>query len=164
MHPGHRHDSVGRIEGRHVERRPAVQPVDRVARCDLAAQVVLADFRIEIADAKPPQAVLAGKVLDDADEPVDAIVAARVTRRADYHRHPEPTRREQHVLEIVLLPLQRARRDVRAERPRADIARSRLGADKIGRAAEPDLKTRRLDRRKAEMPVSPPPKFPTHRI
>ena len=39
------------------------------------------------------------------------------------------------------------------ERPRTDVARPGIGADQIGRAIEPDLKARRLDRRKAQMPV-----------
>jgi hypothetical protein len=97
--------------------------------------------------------MLAGEILDDADKPVDPAVAAGVAGRADDHRHAEPARRQQHVLEIVTLPLHRARRDVRAERPRTDITRPRIGADQIGRAIEPDLKARRLDRRKPEMPV-----------
>jgi len=126
---------------------------DHIARADFAAQIILADLRIEIADAEPRQAVLAGEVLDDADEPVDGAVAAGVTGRADDHRHAEPPRPQQHVLEIMPLPLHRARRDVRAERPRTDIARPRIGADQIRRAIEPDPKARRLDRRKPEMPV-----------
>ncbi len=115
--------------------------------------MVLTDFRIEITDAKPRQAMLAGEVLDDADEPVDPAIAAGVGGRADDHRHAEPVCPQQHVLEIVPLPLHRARRHVRAERPRTDIARPGIGADQVGRAVEPDLKARRLDRRKAEMPV-----------
>ena len=122
MHPGHRHDSLGRAERLRFERRPPVEPLDRVARRNLAVQILLADFRIEITDAEPRQSVLAREFLDDSDKPVDAAVAASVGRRADDHRHPEPVRRQQHVLEIVLLPLQRARGYIRAERPGTDIA------------------------------------------
>src|SRR5260370_4868255 len=120
--PGPPHDTVGSAEGRQVDRRPSVEPVDRVARRDLAAQIVLTDLRVEIADAEPRQAVLAGEVLYDADEPVDPAIAAGVGGRADDHRHAEPARPQQHVLQIVSLPLRPARRDVPAERPRTDIA------------------------------------------
>src|SRR5260370_5563881 len=85
VHPGHRHDTVGSAEGRQVERRPSVEPVDRVAPRDLAAQIVLTDLRVEIADAEPRQAVLAGEVLYDADEPVDPAIAAGVGGRPDAH-------------------------------------------------------------------------------
>ena len=50
------------------------------------------------------------------------MVAVAKLRRAQ--EHAEAARPQQHVLEIVPLPLHRARRDVRAERPRPDIARS----------------------------------------
>jgi hypothetical protein len=56
-------------------------------------------------------------------------------------------------LEIVDLPLPRARRGIRAERPWADITRSRIGADQIGLGCEPDLEAPGLDRRESEMPV-----------
>jgi hypothetical protein len=49
--------------------------------------------------------MLACEVLDDADEPVDPAVAADVAGRTDDHRHAEPARPQQHVLEIVPLPL-----------------------------------------------------------
>ena len=54
------------------------------------------------------ETVLAGEILDDADEPVHPAVAAGVAGRADDHRHAESAGRQQHVLEIVPLPLQRA--------------------------------------------------------
>ena len=84
---------------------------------------------------------------------VDAAVAAGVAGRADDHRHAEPASGQQHVLEIVDLPLPRARRGIRAERPWADITRSRIGADQIGLGCEPDLEAPGLDRRESEMPV-----------
>jgi len=90
-------------------------------------------------------------------KPVDPAVAAGVAGRADDHRHAEPPRPQQHVLEIMPLPLHRARREIRAERPRTDIARPRICADQIMRAIEPDPKARRLDRRKPEMPVGARP-------
>jgi hypothetical protein len=43
---------------------------------------------------------------------------AGVARGADDHRHTDPARREQHLLEIVRLPRQRAGRRIRGERSR----------------------------------------------
>ena len=97
--------------------------------------------------------MLAGKVSDDADEQIDPAVGAGVPGRADDHRHTETPRREQHRLEIVHLPLQRARRNIRAERYRPDIARSGIGADQIRLTVAADLKAAGLYRCKAQMSV-----------
>jgi hypothetical protein len=97
--------------------------------------------------------VLLGKVADNVDEQIDPAVAAGVPGGTDNHRHAEATRREQHRLEIVHLPLPRARRDVRAERHRPDIARPGIGADQIRLAVAANAKAAGLDRREAEMAV-----------
>jgi hypothetical protein len=47
VHAGHRDDPVGNAEGRQIEGWPSVEPVDRVARSDLAAQIGFADLRVE---------------------------------------------------------------------------------------------------------------------
>ena len=128
---------------------PRISP--SAAMCRRSA--ILADLRIEITDAKPRQPVLLGKVLDDPDEQIDSAVAAGVAGRADDHRHAEASRGEQHRLEIIHLPLPRARRDIGAERHRPDVARTRVGADQIRLALAADAKAAGLDRREAEMPV-----------
>src|SRR5205807_1975223 len=89
VNAGHRHDPVGGSESSQVERRPPVEPVNSVARSDFGAQIVVVDLRVEIADTEWAQAVLAGEILDDADEPVHPAVAAGVAGRADDHRHAE---------------------------------------------------------------------------
>ena len=54
-----------------------------------AMQCVFAHFGIEIADAKPGQCTIPGKVPDNADEQIDPAVGAGVPGRADDHRHAE---------------------------------------------------------------------------
>ncbi|MGA7862698.1 MAG: hypothetical protein WCA23_01660 [Stellaceae bacterium] len=122
MDAGHRDDALGRVQGGEIERRPTIETRNRVAGQDAPTLRVFAHLGIEVADAKPGQLVLIGKVPDDADEQINPPVGAGVPSRANDHRHAEASRREQHRLEIVHLPLQRARRDIRAERYRPDIA------------------------------------------
>ena len=109
MDAGHRDDPVGRLERGEIERRPRIEPGDRIAGSDAAAQNVPGDFGIEVADAELLQAAFAGKFPDDSDEQIDPAVGPGIARRAYDHRHVEAARRGQHRLEIVSLPLQRAR-------------------------------------------------------
>src|SRR5439155_6065987 len=87
--PSHGDDTLGRVQGGEVERRPRVEPRDLVASLDAPTQRILADLRIEITDAKPGQPVLLRKLANDADEQIDPAVAAGIAGRADDHRHAE---------------------------------------------------------------------------
>ncbi len=44
MHAGHRHDARGLVQFGLGQRRPSIQALDRIARTDLGAQIVLAHF------------------------------------------------------------------------------------------------------------------------
>ncbi len=59
------------------------------------------DLRIEPADAKRRQIVLAGEVANDRDEQSTRLLAPAVARRADHHRNAQPPCAEQHRFEIV---------------------------------------------------------------
>ena len=106
---GHRDDPVGPLERGDIEGWPLIESGDRIAGSDAAVQNVPGDFGIEVAHAELLQAAFAGKFLNDSDEQIDPAVGAGIARRADDHRHVEAARRGQHRLEIVSLPLQRAR-------------------------------------------------------
>jgi len=97
--------------------------------------------------------MLTRQVADHLDVKVDPAVCAGVAGRADNHRHSEAASGEQHGFEIVPLPLPRARRDIGAERPRPDIARSGIRANQVWDAVAADPEAADLDWRKAEMSV-----------
>jgi len=80
---------------------------------------------------------------------VKQVITGERRRIGDDFRH----QRRAALLEIVHLRLPRARRDVRAERHRPDIARPGIGADQIRLAIAADAEAAGLDRRKTEMPV-----------
>ena len=84
---------------------------------------------------------------------VDAAVGAGVARRADDHRHAKLARGEQHQLEVVRLPRERARRRVGAERNRTDVVAAGIGGDAVGPRGDAELEALVPHRREAEMPV-----------
>ena len=78
MHAGHRNDSFSRIELGFREGDVRVEPIDRRAVAHSPAQILLVDFRVEIADVETGKPMLCGKLLDDFDVEVDTAVRARV--------------------------------------------------------------------------------------
>ena len=124
-----------------------------VARVEAVPQRFPVDLGIEISDPKLGHAVLARQIGDHRDIEIDPAVGAGISSGPDNHRHAEPARGEQHRLEVLLLPLPRARRNVRPEWHRPDIARPGIGANQIRLAMAANAEAARLDRREAEMPV-----------
>ena len=149
----HGDDVLGRRKRREIERRPPIQPLDHGALLDDPPQTLLQDRRMEVPNPEFRQAMLPREILDDLDEEIDPAVGSRVAGRTDDHRHAEPARAEKHQLEIMHLPLERARRDVGTERPGSDVVRSRIGADEVGGGAKPDLVAAGPDRCETKMSV-----------
>jgi len=74
VHARHRHRPVRRRQRRLIERRSAVQVLDRFTRFDLRLDQIARHFGMKPAEAEIRQAVLAGKILDDLDDQVDPAV------------------------------------------------------------------------------------------
>ena len=150
---GHRDNSFGRVELRFGERRARVEAFDDGAATHASQQRLFVELRIEIANVEARQPMLRGKLADDSHVEIDAAVRAGVARRSDDHRHAEPPCREQHVLEVLRLPSERARRRVGTKRHRPDVIASRIGRDVIGLRRDASFEAFGAKRRKAKMSV-----------
>ena len=97
--------------------------------------------------------MLRGELLDDLHVKVDAAVRAGVAGRPDDHRDAELSRREQHLLEVVRLPRERAGRRVGTERNRADVVAPGVGRNIVRSRRDTDPEALDAKRRKSEMAV-----------
>ena len=121
VNAGHRHDAVGGVELALAQVGAAVETLDRRAGAHLAADVLLVHLGIEPAEAKGRQSMLGRQFLDDRHIAVDAAVGAGVAGRADDHGHANASGGEQHLLEILPLPAERAGRRVGTQRHGSDV-------------------------------------------
>ena len=126
---------------------------DRLAGLDRGAQLVLRHLGIEPAERNAGNPCLRASSWMMPTNRSTRLLRAGVAGRADDHRHAEPPRRQQHLLEIVRLPGQRAGRGVGAQRHRPDIAGPELAQIRSGSDVDADIEAAGLDRREAEMPV-----------
>src|SRR5215208_8228289 len=118
-----------------------------------APDALLADLRIEVTELEALQPVLRRELADDLYVEIDAAVRAGVAGGPGDNRHAERARGEQHLLEVVRLPRERAGGSVAAERNRPDVVAAGVRGDvvRLGRHAE--LEAFDADRREAEVPV-----------
>ena len=82
------------------------------------------------------------QIADDRDVEVDAAVGSGIAGGADDHRHADAAGADQHHLQIVRLPGERAGRGVGPERHRPDIVAAGIRGDIIGRASTPSRNSR----------------------
>jgi hypothetical protein len=154
MDAGHRDHVVGGVESVRIEVGTIVEPLDGLAAVHGGAQPILGDARVEVAQPERRQVVLGGQLLDDADEEINAAVAAGVAGRADDHDGAGPPCGEQHVLQVVRLPVERAGEPgVAAERDRTDVAASGVRDDEVRIMLQTEAEAGGSQRRVTEMPV-----------
>src|SRR5690606_4938725 len=106
-----------------------------------------------VAELERPQIMLLGDVADHLDVHVDPAVAAGVARRAYQHGYAQPAGRQQHLLQVVVLPLPRRRRGVGPQRHGPDVIGTGVGKDEIWPGGDADVEALDLERSEAEVAV-----------
>jgi hypothetical protein len=153
VHAGHGDDARGRIELGLGQVGEALEPAHARAVTQALAHPLGAHLRVEPPEPERRQAVLRGQLPDDPAVQVHPAVRARVPGRADDHRHPQPARSQQHLLEVVALPAFRAAGGVGAQRHRADVVAAGVGGDDVRAGVDAELEARRTQGRETEVSV-----------